>query len=112
MDAQHPRPAWGSIAGTIERRGTGTRVSTWMATHGYALQAGGPPVVWPWLCPKPVIVQRFTGSREAALCKFLAEGDVAGPERLPCSTAALKEDICRRLSRPSDVEFHAAIGCF
>ncbi|KAH8071219.1 hypothetical protein JL721_4656 [Aureococcus anophagefferens] len=75
-----------------------------MADNGHVLEAGKPPR-WPWLCPKPAIVQRFSGSRDGALCAFLK----AGEADLHCDQAHLLREICVRLR--GDAENFAAIGC-
>ena len=85
VDKERPRPPWASFAGAIERRGGGTRLARWMQDFDYKLTAGGGRVVWPWLCPKPVIVQRFAGTRDRPLCEFLrARDDAAATPALAC----------------------------
>ena len=79
-----------------------------MAEHDYKLAAGAARVVWPWLCPKPVIVQRFTGNRDRPLCEFLRSRDPGAP-RLSCDQDKLRREICARLA--GDAEAFEAIGC-
>lgn len=104
IDADHPKPAFALSAGSIDRRGSPFLLSRWMADNGHVLEAGKPPR-WPWLCPKPAIVQRFSGSRDGALCAFLK----AGEADLHCDQAHLLREICVRLR--GDAENFAAIGC-